>query len=145
MPSSGADAPSTVRNGSAMVIGVSSVTRPPTRNTTVRGPAAVTAARKLPGPASASVVTGISLPPRPAAVPVPKPSRPASGPAGWGSVETAPAINSQVVRPHAPQNPCLIRADYATDTISLTENGHVDIPVVLGSQKWTVHFRREGE
>ena len=43
----------------------SSVMRPETSKTTVRGPEASTAARKLPGPVSFKVVTWMMRPPRP--------------------------------------------------------------------------------
>src|SRR5215208_2666612 len=53
----------------------------------MRGPGAVRAARREPGPASLRFVTRMTWPPRPAGVVVPNPSAPgntASGPAGGG-------------------------------------------------------------
>ena len=49
---------------------------PPTRNTTVRGPGASTASRKLPGPESSRLRTKTTRPPRPPGVAAPKPSAP---------------------------------------------------------------------
>lgn len=47
---------------------------PATRNTHVRGPVAIMHSRKDPAPESASVVTGITRPPRPPKEAAPKPS-----------------------------------------------------------------------
>src|SRR6266540_3801830 len=47
---------------------------PLTRNTTMRGPEASIAARRLPGPESSRLVTSITRPPRPPTASAPNPS-----------------------------------------------------------------------
>src|SRR4051812_46324981 len=132
MPSPGADAPSTVTNGSAMVTAEARVIKPATRKTIVRGPAAATAARRLPGPASSSVVTAISGPPRPPGVVAPNPSRASAGAGdtvrGSGTVVPALAVISRVVRPQATMS-SLMPGDYPIDTNHLTENLTLGFPV----------------
>ena len=72
----GAVCPATVRNGLPMVTSLFGVIRPATRNTTVRGPVAIRAARKDPGPLSFRFVTSITAPPRPPAASAPPPCAP---------------------------------------------------------------------
>src|SRR5262245_6144293 len=72
---------------------------PATRKTTVRGPSASQAARKLPGPESSRLVTAMTRPPRPPGVNAPPPSAPgnAGSPgrrAGAGSAHASAASTS---------------------------------------------------
>src|SRR5437773_8684945 len=76
MPSPGADCPARVRYGDLTVIGDFNAIVPATRKTTMRGPVASHAARKLPGPLSFRFVTMMTFPPRPPGVVEPKPSAP---------------------------------------------------------------------
>jgi hypothetical protein len=67
---------------------------PPTRNTTVRGPSASHAARSVPGPESARLVTSTTRPPRPPLAFVPNPSAP--GKAGTAAAMAAAQMNNPV-------------------------------------------------
>ena len=89
MPSPGAVWPAMVMYGSVIFSGEASVISPPTRKITMRGPLAMQASRKLPGPASFRLVTKMTLPPRPPTAMAPKPS--ASGNAGISRAAAAPA------------------------------------------------------
>jgi hypothetical protein len=75
-PVPGALWPAMVRKGFFTVIGFRSAIVPDTRNTTMRGPAASHAARRLPGPESFTLSTNSTRPPRPPGVVAPKPSAP---------------------------------------------------------------------
>ena len=66
---------------------------PPTSNPTIRGPAALQAACRLPGPPASRFVTLITCPPRPPRLSAPKPSAPgkATSPSATASTETTAA------------------------------------------------------
>ena len=76
MPSPGADWPAIVMKGCSISRSRSSRMVPATRKTMVRGPAAAIAARSVPGPLSARLVTAITWPPRPPGVNMPPPHAP---------------------------------------------------------------------
>src|SRR5689334_6747879 len=76
MPSPGAVWPAIVTSAFRTVSRERSLIVPETRKTMVRGPEAVTAARRLPGPASLRFVTAMTLPPRPPVAMAPYPSAP---------------------------------------------------------------------
>ena len=76
MPSPGAVCPAMVMQGLEMVSLLCRSMVPETLKTTMRGPSASTAARRLPGPESSRFVTAITLPPRPPFVREPWPSAP---------------------------------------------------------------------
>jgi len=82
MPSPGAVCPAMVRNGCRTSMRLRTAMVPPVRKTTVRGPLASQAARRLPGPESSRWFTARVRPPRPPMVPAPNPSAP--GNAGGG-------------------------------------------------------------
>ena len=138
-PSPGAPWPSRVRNGDVITTGESSVMSPAIENSTILGPSAVTAARKLPGPESASVVTAIRRPPRPPGVPAPKPSAAAGG----AGAEAAWVRASKVVIPKSAAI-AFMAADYAIATNHLTLNSVLGFPVQRHQRKWTVHLPRPG-
>jgi hypothetical protein len=58
----------------------------PAARTTMRGPGASIAARKLPGPLSLRLVTAITLPPRPPVVNMPPPHAPGNAGMPSGSL-----------------------------------------------------------
>ena len=76
MPPPGALWPAMVTRGSRMTRSEASRIVPATSNRIVRGPCASTAARRLPGPLSARLVTRSTAPPRPPAAKRPAPSAP---------------------------------------------------------------------
>ena len=121
MPPPGAVWPATVRNGSVTTTGVSRVTSPPTRKTTVRGPVAATASRKLPGPRSSRVVTKTTRPPRPAGVEAPKPSAP--GKAGGDPRATQGAKRAQPTIPaRTAARPRLVRLTIDIVPLRITDS-----------------------
>src|SRR5215208_1305815 len=72
----------------------------------VRAPAAASAARSVPGPASSRLVTRITRPPRPAGVATPKPSAPGntgSAPVLGDCVGAAGGRRTSAVRPVSPR------------------------------------------
>src|SRR6185295_9773348 len=76
MPPPGALWPAMVTRGSRTTRSEASRIVPATSKRMVRGPRASTAARRLPGPLSARLVTGSTAPPRPPAAKRPAPSAP---------------------------------------------------------------------
>ena len=76
IPSPGADWPATVMRGFRIRSVDCNLIVPDTLKTTILGPSASTAARRLPGPLSLRFVTNITSPARPPCEKRPKPSAP---------------------------------------------------------------------